>query len=201
MYNWRKLTPTQRGECLAKRISQKHPWHCPPHEDRGTGAYHLSAACYEHAHFIGSSDKRMSECEARLLKTIAAHTQENIAWSILPNHYHFLIRTLDIKALLYEIGQFHGRSSYDWNGEDGTRGRKVWHNCVERKMRGPRHFWATLNYVHNNPVHHGYAEQWQDWPYGNAREYLEKLGRNEAKRIWRDYPVLDYGMGWDDKDM
>ena len=36
-----------------------------------------------------------------------------------------------------------------------TCGRKVFFRAVERAMRSDRRFWATLNYVHHNPVHHG----------------------------------------------
>ena len=36
---------------------------------------------------------------------------------------------------------------------------------VERAMRSDRHFWATLNYAHHNPVHHGYVARWTDWPW------------------------------------
>jgi len=51
--------------------------------------------------------------------------------------------------------------------------------------------------VHHNPVHHGYARLWTDWPWSSARDYLREVGREEAERIWRDFPVRDYGKGWD----
>jgi putative transposase len=54
-----------------------------------------------------------------------------------------------------------------------------------------------LNYIHNNPVHHGVAERWQDWIFSSANSFLEKLGRAAAIKIWREYPVLDYGKDWD----
>lgn len=77
-------------------------------------------------------------------------------------------------------------------------GRKVWYNYFDREMKSDRHYLASLNYVLNNAVHHGYAERWQDWPYSSADKYLEEIGRDEALRIWLEYPVLDYGKGWDD---
>ena len=51
--------------------------------------------------------------------------------------------------------------------------------------------------MHHNPVHHGYARLWTDWPWSGARDYLREVGREEAERIWRDFPVRDYGKGWD----
>lgn len=64
-------------------------------------------------------------------------------------------------------------------------------------MRSERHYYATLNYVLNNAVHHGYVEKWQDWPWSNAAEYLDTVGEIQAAEIWRKYPVLDYGSKWD----
>ena len=201
MYEWRKMSAEEREEALALRRKKQVPWHSPPHQDRGEGAYHLSATCYEHKPFIGVSPERMVECELRLLETVREKAQGLFAWCVLPNHYHLLVHTDDVLGLLAEIGEFHGRQSYQWNGEDNARGRSVWRNCVDRKIRSERHFWATTNYVHHNPVHHGYVQQWQDWPFGSARDFVERVGRDEAERIWRTYPILDYGKGWDEPEM
>ena len=73
--------------------------------------------------------------------------------------------------------------------------------AVERSMRSDAHSCATLNYVHHNPVHHGYVARWTDWPWSSAAEYLEQTGETEAARVWRKYPVRDYGKGWDDPEM
>jgi putative transposase len=64
-------------------------------------------------------------------------------------------------------------------------------------MKSDRHYWATLNYVHHNPVHHRYAERWQDWPFSSAAAYLEAVGHETAWRTWKAYPILDYGKEWD----
>jgi len=54
-----------------------------------------------------------------------------------------------------------------------------------------------LNYVLHKSVRHGYVERWQDWPYSNAAQFLEEVGRDLAERRWREYPILDYGKDWD----
>jgi len=68
-------------------------------------------------------------------------------------------------------------------------------------MQSDGHFWASMNYVHNNPVRHGYCKRWEDWPFSSAATFLNEAGREEAARIWKTYPVLDYGKGWDDPGM
>ena len=192
------MTDDERAQALEVRRARHLPWHSPPHLDlQGTRQYLISAACYEHHHFIGRNIDRMTDCEESLLEISRKFCLAIYAWCLLPNHYHLQIRTDHIENVRHELGQFHGRSSHQWNGEDTTRGRKVWHNCFERPMKSDRHFWATLNYIHHNPVHHGYVKQWQDWPWSSAAEFLEQVGRNQAVEIWERYPIRDYGKKWD----
>ena len=197
MYLWRKLTNEQRRELLEFRQFNDRPRHSPQHQTSQNGRYLLTAACYEHRPVIGSSPKRMADFCERLLKILETHCEEIYAWSILPNHYHALALTRRLPELLHAIGQLHGRTAFDWNGEDGKRGRKVWFNCAETGMKSDRHFWATLNYVHHNPVHHGYVPQWQDWPFASGGAFLAQSGREEAERIWKTYPIREYGKDWD----
>ena len=69
MYDWRKMTNEERRQILQIRRARKSPWHSPPHLDfEGNHQYLISAACYEHAHIIGQSAARLSECEEALFK-------------------------------------------------------------------------------------------------------------------------------------
>ena len=198
MYYWRSLTETQRREVIEYRRTQRLPKHSPPHFDfEGPTRYLITAACYDHKPIPGTSRSRMSECEIGLLAACEKFAESVYAWCLLTNHYHVLLKTDQIKLLRNELGLFHGRSSHKWNAEDGTRGRQVWHNCFERRISSERHYFASLNYVLNNAVHHKYVERWQEWPWSNAAEYLETVGEEAALATWREYPVLDYGKKWD----
>jgi putative transposase len=198
MYNYRQLTFEQQREIVEYRKRHGRPWHSPPHwEFSGEKQFLISAACYEHAPIIGVSPERITECEATLLELCEQYPTTLYAWCILPNHYHVLLKTEQTKKLLRELGKMHGRSSYQWNLADNQQGRKVWHRCFDRDIRSHRHFWASMNYVHHNPVHHGYVQRWQDWPWSSATEFLEKVGAETARKIWQEYPILDYGKQWD----
>jgi len=198
-YLWRQLTRGQQEMLLAWRKENGRPWHSPPHRPNyGHLHFHVTAACYEHAAHIGFSPQRMESFSRTLLEVFAEQAARTVAWCVLPNHYHALVEAPNILKLLHALGRFHGRTSHAWNGEEATRGRQVFHRAVERFMRSERHFWATLNYVHYNPVHHGYARQWTDWPWSSTTQYLEQVGREEAERVWREHPIRDYGRGWDE---
>src|SRR5438093_3177459 len=177
MYEWRKMTAEERLQALELRRLQNHPLHSPPHWNlAGQHQDLITAACYEHKPIVGKHLLRMTECESAVLQVCREFAEETYAWSILPNHYHVLLKTDSIAELRHRLGRFHGRSSFQWNSEDGNKGRQVWHNCTERVMRSERHFWASLNYVHHNPIHHGYAQRWKDWPWSSAAEFLKRVG-------------------------
>jgi putative transposase len=150
---------------------------------------------------VGASIERMQSFCAELLDVLQANCTTIHAWVVLPNHYHALVSTSDLNATLKPMGALHGRTSFEWNGEENARGRKVWFNVVDRTMRSERHYWSTINYIHHNPVRHGYVAKWQDWPFSSASEYLEQVGVEKAHEIWREYPLLDYGKGWDKPEM
>ena len=200
MYNWRRMSEELKKEVIELRKSLQHPWHGPPHYTEKF-FYHISAACYEHQPIIGERAKRMFEFEKELLHALRKNSEDVSAWSVLPNHYHVLVKTSSISLTTKALGNLHGRMSYQWNGDDNRRGRKCFHRCSDRKIRSERHKWATLNYIHHNPVHHGYVNRWQDWPFSSANSYLKALGYEEASMRWKDYPIMDYGKDWDDPDL
>ena len=202
MYQWRTLSDPERAEILASRQRNRWPAHSPPrwkqHSNGTSDCFHLTAACYEHAPLIGHTTARIDAFVGELLGTCRTHGTELAAWCVLPNHYHLLLKTSDLASLTRTLGQLHGRCSCAWNLEEDATGRKVFFRIADRCVRSDGHFWATLNYVHHNPVRHGYTTRWTDWPWSSAHEYLASTDREEAIRIWRAYPLHDYGQDWDE---
>jgi putative transposase len=201
VYLWRKLNPKKRNELLSWRKKQGYPWHSPPHLAVPKTRYHITAACDEHRSHIGFSEDRIQAFCTVLLETLVSSGASVNAWCVLPNHYHALVTSHTILKALAALGKMHGRFSYEWNKVETTKGRQVWCRAVERYMRSDKHFWATFNYIHHNPVRHGYAAKWQEWPFSSAAGYLEQVGRSAAMETWLKYPVLDYGRGWDDPNL
>jgi len=198
MYNWRKMSKKVRKETIAYRKQHNLPWHNPPHLDfEGEYIYLITAACFEHKPIIGINQNRMLECEEMILDVCFELKCELYAWCVLPNHYHLLLKTSQIKELRKQLGRFHGKSSRKWNLEDKMIGRQIWFNCFERPMKTERHFYVSLNYVHHNPVFHGYVEQWAVWEFSSGKRFLDHVGREKATELWKAYPLLDYGKKWD----
>ena len=126
MYQWRTLSEPERAELLGRRQRAGHPWHSPPHwNHEGPERFHLSAACYDHAAYIGHTAERMDAFADELLATCTAPLAQITAWCVLPNHYHLLLHTANLRALTTALGRLHGRSSRQWNLEERTMGRYV----------------------------------------------------------------------------
>ena len=200
-YRWRKLSEEDRQSVLEDRLRRRRPTHSPHHIDSGTTHFHLSAACFEHLSIIGKTNERLTSFSHQWLDLLNSHFREINAWVILPNHYHALVHTSTILELLKALGRLHGSTSHQWNGEDNTRGRQVWCKAVETVMKSTGHYHATVNYIHHNLVRHGYVTKWTDWPWSSAHDFLENHGRLEAERLWKTYPLQDFGQGWDDPEL
>ncbi len=194
-----RLSPEQRVDLLKQRITARVPWHSPSRLGRAapTDWYHLTAACYEHQSYIGRTTDRLEGFTTSLLQVCDDSDAQLGAWSVLPNHYHLLVHCVDLRQMLQSLGRVHGRSSHAWNIEENARGRTVFHGVADRSIKSERHWWVTLNYIHHNPVKHGYVDSWTAWRWSSAASYLDRVGRAEAVRIWRSFPLLEFGAKWD----
>jgi len=195
-YRYRHLTPEQRQLLLRYRQQQGYPWHAPPHPVREATHYLFTAANFEHRPIISSEERRLA-FQTRLLERLQAAGMEVAAWVILPNHYHILALAADFEKVAPAFQRLHGSLSRQWNLQDGTVGRKVWYRYTDRAMRSERHFYTTVNYLHYNPVKHGFAERADEWVCSSIWAYLETNGRDWLKELWQEHPVREYGKGWD----
>jgi putative transposase len=200
MYRWQKLDENERVELLLKRETYAYPKHSPPHFTSSEGnCYHFYAANYQHKRIIGYSDARLQNFTQELLSVCRLKAEELYAWCVLPNHWHLLLKIIELKGFLAEIGRLHGRTSFYWNGEENCRGRKCWFACADRRIRTIRHFFATRNYILRNPVKHGYVDSWEQWEYSSVHEYLAAVSEEKAIENLLKYPAYNMGKNWDEE--
>jgi putative transposase len=117
---------------------------------------------------------------------------------VLPNHYHLLLQLDHPKQVGPALGRVHGRSSRYANQRDASPGRQVWYRYNDRKIRSERHFWTCLHYILKNPVKHKYVEAMSDWSWSCFHEVLDANGQSWINDLQWEYPLLDFGKGWDD---
>ena len=196
MYDYRHMTPGQRREIVEARRGRGFPLHAPPHFGGEAGEYLLTGTCFEHER-IFDSPELLSWLSEEVLGDFASAGYDSDAWVFLPNHFHVLAHVSDLDHVSERLRKLHSRLATQVNSKQKQRGRRVWYRYSDRQIRNERHHFASINYLHYNPVKHGYVPEIDDWAWSSVHEYLESEGRQSLKRLWNQYPPLDYGKGWD----
>lgn len=198
MYVYRTLTPEERVQIVENRRARGYPLHAPPHPFRLAGHYLITAPNYEHTHVMADAVRR-TEFEALLLDAMQAIHADVCGWVILPNHYHILVGVESLDLISAALKQLHGATSREWNLQDGLTGkRRVWYKFADRMIRDERHFCTCLNYIHFNPVKHGYVQDPQDWIWTSLANYFQHNGRDWLRETYKKYPPGHFGKDWDD---
>jgi putative transposase len=173
--------------------------HHPPHIYLDDTWYIITSATLNHAHFLAGEQAKTLVRDT--LKTLILEFHFTLrAWVILNDHYHLLLKTRRGKDLSRFLGRLHGTTSRQINLWDVASGRQVWHNYWDTCIRTEADLGARFNYIHNNPVKHGYVRRWEDWPFSSYHYYLRTKGGEWLQDCWLRYPVVDYLEG-DDFDL
>jgi putative transposase len=195
-YSYSNLTPEQREEIVSYRRLNGYPEHAPPHPYRDEGFYLITAATYQHEPVL--TTERRTNFEQRLHTIFYENNLIAYAWVILPNHYHALIETQSMDSVSAALQHLHGVSSCEWNKTDGLQGkRKIWYHFNDRSIRNQTHFYKALNYIHHNPVKHGFVQDVYQWIWSSLPLYLNDHGKEWLRDKGKDYPPGEYGEGWD----
>jgi putative transposase len=197
-YKYQQLTPKELEEVLRKRREAGYPLHAPPHPFRQAGTYFITAANYEHAHIMDTADRR-TEFEKQLRLEFQEVHAELAAWVILSNHYHFLAGVESFDQISTALKHLHGITSYEWNKADNLTGkRRVWYKFMDRYIRDERHYYCALNYIHINPIKHGYVTDPFNWPWMSLQDYSDLQGHDWLLEKWKNYPPDHFARDLDD---
>jgi putative transposase len=137
----------KRGRELHRRIAN--------FEDAGHGA------CVLHRH----------DCATIIqAKLIAGHPTRYrlLAWCVMPNHVHVLIKLAADFALGAAVRSWKGASAVEINrllGRSGSLWQREYH---DRFIRDLDHLYDCRAYIRNNPVQAGLCAHPQDWPFSSA---------------------------------
>jgi putative transposase len=137
--------------------------------------------------------KEVTALRASVLRARALYPFSIDAWVVLPDHLHavwtlpegdadFPTRwTLIKRGFSARIAKGEGRSaSRIGKGERGIWQRRFWEHTVRDEADFARH----VDYVHFNPVKHGFVGNARDWPFSSFRRAVAR----------GDYPA-DWGDG------
>ena len=171
--------------------------HHPPHFFVDNSWCFVTAATFGRQNLLGALDRR-TLLASLLLDYAKRHAVELGAWVVLNDHYHILGKSADADQFQVFVQRLHGRTSFELNRQDKTPGRRVWHNYWDRVMRDERDFWTRFNYIHHNPVKHGYVALAADWQHSSYRSYVAARGVEWMHDIELRYPIKDFSEAHED---
>lgn len=141
------------GEPAHSKLTVWH--HSPAHQLSEAGAYIVTSATYLKQPYFNTPE-RLDFLEAKLVEALRTHGWSLQAWAVMSNHYHFVAMSPeapdDLAALVRRV---HSEPAREVNRLDNARGRRVWFQYWDSHLTFPKSYYARLNYVHQNPVHHG----------------------------------------------
>lgn len=123
---------------------------------------------------------------------------DTYAYCLLPNHFHFLIRTKSETDVEKTFGKFQTFqkleeriskqfsnlfSSYtqSYNKVYERKGSLFVPNFKKKEISNNRYLMNVISYIHNNPVHHGFVKNIYDWPNSSVHAFFS-AGRTALKR-------------------
>lgn len=165
--------------------------HHPPHVYLDNTWYMLTASTYQRQPAL--SEYRAKVFAREQLKSLVAPFGVSLkAWVILDDHYHLLLRITCGADLPRFVGRLHGSISRQVNAWAQTLGRRLWDNYWDTCMRTEDDLWRRFNYIHQNPVKHGYVGELAKWEFSSYPYYLRERGKEWLADCWATYPVVDY---------
>jgi putative transposase len=142
--------------------------HAPVHLFVPQSVYIVTGATLYKVHWYKDS-KRLELLENVLFDILRRRRWELRAWSVFSNHYHFIAKSPEVDSPIDRLIQhFHSEASRQLNLLDGAAGRTVWYQYWDTCLTFEKSYLARLNYVMNNPVHHGLVKVASQYPFCSA---------------------------------
>jgi putative transposase len=131
----------------------------------------VTAGTLRKAPIFSTDTKRETVCDA-ILGLAGNYSLRVQAWAVMSNHYHAVISFEEADENLSLAGflrHLHREIGVKVNTIDGTQGRAVMYQFWDTRLTFEKSWLARLNYVHQNPVHHGVAAVASEYRWCSAR--------------------------------
>ena len=125
----------------------------------------------------------------QLLKKVTGECQISvIAYCLLPNHYHWLLRQDGEVSVGKAVGRVFGSYSQAFNKAYERTGTLFEGPFKALEVDSESYFLTLCRYIHRNPVHHGFVAAPEDWLYSNYLEWIEqRAGTLVDRTLVREY--------------
>ena len=131
---------------------------------------------------------------------------DTYAYCLMPNHFHFLIRTkadsvlLDLqgfknlgglerssKIITQHFSNLFNSYTKAYNKMYERKGSLFMSNFKHKEIKNNDYLTNVIFYIHHNPVHHGFVDTIQEWPHSSYHSLLSTKTTLLKRRAVHDY--------------
>jgi putative transposase len=146
--------------------------HSPVHYVSQVGTYFITGGTYHKLHLIDSRSK-LGLVQATMQDLAGEYALTLEAWAVFSNHYHVIVNCTEEPVQVRPfVRHLHSQTAREINALDGIQGRKVWFQYRDTLLRDQKSYYARLNYVKQNPVHHGLVKLATEYEWCSASWFL-----------------------------
>jgi putative transposase len=139
---------------------------------------------------IFDADRDYALFEHILEDAVVESDMRVLAYTIMPNHWHFLLyprKDGDLGLFMHQLTNTHTRQVKSATKTIGT-GPLYQGRYKSFLIQKDPHFLTVLKYIERNPVRAGLAERAEDWRWGSA--WRRARGTARQKKLLASSPVV-----------
>src|SRR4030042_4368987 len=162
---------------IARIVGAGYPHHIV---ERGNNRERVFANPIDYEKYLSFLSKYSEEKEAAVL-----------AYCLMPNHIHFLVRPSGEEALAKMMQGVTLCYSKYFNRENGRTGRLWESRYYSTVIDGDSYLWTVSKYIENNPMRAGIVKKPEDYPYSSAKAHILRKENPILKEPLFDKGELD----------
>ncbi|MCC5937547.1 MAG: transposase [Lunatimonas sp.] len=111
---------------------------------------------------------------------------ETLAYCLIPNHYHFLIKVnsdISDDHLVKAFSDFQNSYSKSYNKVFSRNGSLVQRKFKRKKIKSEEYLTRIVIYIHQNPVKHQLTKRPFDWKYSSFQAYLSEKPSKVSRKL------------------
>ncbi|MCE5278336.1 MAG: transposase [Planctomycetaceae bacterium] len=125
----------------------------------------------------------------------AHHGMEILAYCLMPNHAHLILRPPTEDALCRAIGEAHRRYTRAVNTRKGWRGH-LWQDRFASFVMDEPYLLAAAKCIERSPVKARLVKRAEDWPWSSAAAHVDRRRSSIASGDWLTDSTADWVCTW-----
>lgn len=73
-----------------------------------------------------------------------------------------------------------------------ARNAPIWYQYCDHVIRNERDYFCHLNYIHQNPIKHGYLKKMNSYEFSSIHKFIREKGGEWIIDCFRKYPIIDF---------